>query len=205
MKSRLLALMLLLTSICVSTSQADIIFSRSGTDALAGNSVEVQVGQSSSIFVWVSTAPAQTMTGISFNVLSSVPATASGVSHTVQNGGRWSSVQAGGLNTSGNLLNNHRAFYLPGITAGTGINTGGLNNYVLHSQLQFTANAIGTTNLTFTSTTAGISFLGVGGNQWNNVVKGVGSINVSAVPEPSSALLVLVGAAGWVVARRRRV
>ncbi|MBL8854592.1 MAG: PEP-CTERM sorting domain-containing protein [Planctomycetaceae bacterium] len=203
MKKTVLAVLFFLTSMCVSTAQADIIFSSSGTDPLAGGDVTVQVGQSSSVFVWVSTAPAQTMTGISFNVLSSLPAIASGISHTVQNPGpRWSTVQAGAVNTSGNLLNNHRAFYLPGLTNGTGFSTGGLNNFVLHSELKFTANTIGTTNLTFTPTNAGISFLGVGGNQWNNVVKGTGSIN--AVPEPAAAMVLLVGATGWLVSRRRR-
>ncbi len=203
MKKTVLAVLIFLTSMCVSTAQADIIFSSSGTDPLAGGDVTVQVGQSSSVFVWVSTAPAQTMTGISFNVLSSLPAVASGVSHTVQNPGpRWSTVQAGAVNTNGNLLNNHRAFYLPGLTNGTGFSTGGLDNFALHSELQFTANAVGTSNLTFTATTAGISFLGVGGNQWNNVVKGTGSIN--AVPEPAAAMVLLVGATGWLVSRRRR-
>jgi hypothetical protein len=203
MKSTVFAVLFFLTSICVSTTQADIIFSRSGTDPLAGGNVTAQLGQTSSVFVWVSTAPAQTMTGISFNVLSSKLAIASGTLHTVQNPGpRFSTVQVGALNASGNMLNNHRAFYLPNLTPGTGISTGGLGNFVLHSELQFTANSLGTTNLTFTPTNAGISFLGVGGNQWNNVVKGTGSI--TAVPEPSAALFLLVGGIGCVVSRRRR-
>ncbi len=202
MKKTVLAVLCFVASICVSTAQADIIFSSSSTDAMAGGDVTVGVGQSGSVFVWVSTEAGQTMTGISFNVLSSLPAIASGVSHSVQNGGRWSSVQAGTVNSNGNLLNNHRAFYLPGLTQGTGISTSGLNDFVLHSELQFNATSIGTTNLSFTSTTAGISFLGVGGNQWNNVVKGTGSI--TAVPEPTSAMVLLLGAAGCLVARRRR-
>lgn len=204
MKTIVLTVLFCLLSTCVSTTHADVVFSRSGTDASAGGNVTTIVGQTSSVFVWVSTAPAQTMTGLSFNILSSNTAVASGVSHTVQNGGRWSTVQAGTVNSNGNLLNNHRAFYIPGLTTGTGISTGGLGNFVLHSELQFTANSIGTTNLTFTPTTAGISFLGVGGNQWNNVVKGVGSITASAVPEPSAALYLLVGAAGCLISRRRR-
>lgn len=202
MKKTLLAVLFFVASICVSTAQADIIFSSSSTDAMAGGDVTVGVGQSGSVFVWVSTAPAQTMTGISFNVLSGVPAVASGVSHSVQNGGRWSSLQAGTVNSNGNLLHNHRAFYLPGLTNGTGISTGSLDSFVLHSELQFNATSLGTTNLSFTATTAGISFLGVGGNQWNNVVKGTGSI--TAVPEPATALVLLVGATGLLVARRRR-
>jgi len=123
-----------------------------------------------------------------------LPSIALWISRTVQNPVlRWVTVHAGAVNYIGNLLNNHRAFYLPGLTNGTGFSTGGLNNFVLH---------IGTTNLTFTPTNAGISFLGVGGNQWNNVVKGTGSIN--AVPEPAAAMVLLVGATGWLVSRRRR-
>jgi hypothetical protein len=202
-KAMYLAIAVLMAIGSTSAAMADIIFSNSSTDAMAGSDVTVAPGQTGSIYVWVSTDVNQTMTGISFNVLSSVPTVASGIAHTVQNPGpRWSTVQAGSVNTSGNLLNNHRAFYLPNLTQGSGISTGGLSNFVLHSELSFTALELGTTELTLTPTTAGISFLGVGGNQWNNVVKGTGSI--SAIPEPTAAFVLVLGSAGLLVARRRR-
>lgn len=210
MRASILTVLFLLTSICVSTSQADIIFSSSGTDPLAGGNVTAQVGQSSSVFVWVSTEPTVTISGLSFNILSSNTSVASGVSHQVQNPTsgdpalpRWGSLNNPTFNNAnGNILHNHRVFFNPTIAPGRGISTGGLGNFVLHSQLNFNATQIGTTNLTFTATTAGVSYVGVSGNQWNNVVKGTGSI--TAVPEPASALVLLLGATGCLIARRRR-
>ena len=205
MKKLITLALVAIASLCCSAAQADIIFSSSSTDANAGNTVTVQQGQASSIYVWVSTEANQTMTGISFNILADDNTIASGVSHVVENPGpRFSTVQAGSVNTSGNILNNHRAFYLPGLTDGTGISTSGLTDFVLHSTLNFNADNLGSTELTFTPTTAGISFLGVGGNQWNNVTKGTGIINVTAIPEPTSALVLLAGSMGLALVRRRR-
>jgi hypothetical protein len=206
MKKVLFAALLMLVSALTSTAaMADIIFSSSGTDAAAGTNVNVNQGATGSIYVWVSTEAAQTISGISFNILSSDSTIASGLSHSIQNPGdpaRWTTVQAGTVNSNGNLLNNHRAFILPPpLSQNTGLSTSGLSDFVLHSELSFTATNIGTTDLTFTPTSAGISFLGVGGNQWNNVIKGTGSI--TAVPEPSSALL-LTGVACAAAAYRRR-
>lgn len=209
MKKVLFAALLMLVSAMTSTAaMADIIFSSSGTDATAGTNVTVNQGETGSIFVWVSTEAAQTITGLSFNIASSDSTIVSASSHIIQNPGpRWSTVQAGTLNVQNanpaefRLVNNHQAFYLPGLTNGTGISTSGPSDFVLHSEMAFTANNLGTTNLTFTATNRGISFLGVGGNQWNNVIKGTGSI--TAVPEPSSALL-LTGVACAAAAYRRR-
>lgn len=199
------ALLMLVSAVTGSAAFGDIVFSNSGTDAAAGTNVTVNQGATGSIYVWVSTEVAQTISGISFNILSSDSTIASGIAHTIENPGaptRWTTVQAGGVNTNGNLLNNHRAFILPPpLSQNPGLSTGGLSNFVLHSELSFTATGLGTADLTFTPTTAGISFLGVGGNQWNNVIKGAGSI--TAVPEPSSALL-LTGVVCVAAAYRRR-
>jgi hypothetical protein len=185
-----LFLSLLLLGPAIVPARADFIFSISGTDAVAGSVLNLETGQAGSMFVWMSTNPGQTLTGVSFNVLSDQPGLLTADGHVVENGPpqRWSSIQIGGFNTAGNLLNNHRAFYLPGLTSGVGISTTGLTDFVLHSELRFDAGLNpGVANLTFTPTTAGVSQLGGGGNIWNSIVKGTGQVNVSAaIPEPGA-------------------
>ncbi len=195
---------LLLLGVTIVPARADFIFSISGTNAAAGNVLNLDAGQAGSMYVWMSTNPGQTLTGVSFNVLSDQASLLSANGHPVENPGpRWSSIQIGGFNTAGNLLNNHRAFYLPGLTNGTGISTNGLTDFVLHSELRFNAGANpGVANLSFTPTTAGVSQLGGGGNIWNSIVKGTGQVNVSAaIPEPGA--LGALAVAGLLTALRR--
>lgn len=194
---------LLLLAPMVAPARADFIFSTSSVNATFGNVLNLQPGESGSLFVWMSTNPGQTLTGVSFNVLSDQASLLSATGHIVENPGpRWSSVLVGGFNTSGNLLNNHRAFYLPGITAGTGLSTTGLDDFLLHSELRFTAGANpGVANLSFTPTSAGVSQLGGGGNIWNSIDKGTAQVNVSAIPEPGA--LGALAVAGLLLALRR--
>jgi hypothetical protein len=197
----------LLAGAFIVPARADFIFSSSSTNAAAGNVLNLETGQTGALFVWMSTNPGQTLTGVSYNVLSDQPSLLSAVAHVVENPGpRWSSIQVGGFNTSGNLLNNHRAFYLPGITSGTGIATSGLGDFVLHSELRFNAGANpGVANLSFTPTSAGVSQLGGGGNIWNSIVKGTAQVNVSAIPEPGALSALALGAVCSLLLRRRRV
>lgn len=207
-KILILLSMILIPAAAPSLSRGDFIYSTSGTNALAGSTLNLTQGDSSSLYVWVSTNPGQTLTGISFNVLSSSAPVVSATGHFVENPAtgatttRWTSITVGGLNTSGNLVNNHRAFYLPGLTNGTGISTSGPADFVLYSTINFNATAIGSTELSFTATTAGVSQLGGGGNIWNSIPKGTATINVSAIPEPGSAALLAL--AGLAIAFRRR-
>ena len=193
-------------NLMIESAKADFVFSTSSSSATAGTNLELQSGATGSMYVWMSTNTGQTLTAVSYNVFADTVGVATGLSHLVENpgGGRWSSINQGLVNTSGNLVNNTRAFYLPGISAGTGIATTGLTDFVLHARFQVSAiGALGSsTGLTFTTTTAGVSQLGGGGNIWNSITRGTGSITISAIPEPGS--LAILGLAGLAQMMRRR-
>ena len=187
-----------------SSSWADFVYSTSSINPNAGSSLELVEGASGQLHVWISTQANQTLIALGFNILESNSIAIDATGHNVINGGRWSTVQAGALNSAGDLINNHRAFFLPTITAGTGISTTGLADFVLHSSFQFNAIAVGSTDLSFTTTSGGVSQLGGGGNIWNSITKGTAFVNVIAVPEPGSVMLIGLAAVAMDIVRRRR-
>ncbi len=185
MKMLMFVLVACLTAF-VSPAHAAIILSSSGTNANAGADLSLQLNQASSFYVWVSTNPGQQINGLSLSILSSNPSVLNATSHTVSNpGGRWFSVNPG---TLGDLVTNSNAVQLT-----SGLTTTGQSDFTLHSEIQFVATGLGSTNVTIQPGSGNIAALGQG-NIGPSISFGGGSVNVSAVPEPGSiALISLVG------------
>lgn len=180
-------------------SLAAVQFSTSGTDAGQGNSLSLQVGQSGSLFVWVSTDAGQTIAGIGADILSDNAAVLEGTAYIMPNpASRWAGEPTVGA--LGDLVTGSNAFALPGIV-GTGISTAGQNDFVLFSEIQFSATAEGSANVSIAANANG--FGDSLGNDLSGQFAGVGAVvNVTAVPEPSSAALLTL-ALGGVFLRRR--
>lgn len=201
MKKIILSLTLLV-GLMASPSMAAVQLSISGTDAGAGNSLELQLGQTGSMFVWMSTDAGQTIAGVGVDLLSSDTSVLEATAYNIANpASRWLSVAAGDL---GDLSRNSNAFALPPF-AGTGLSTSGQGDFALFSEIQFSATALGATTLSLQANSNGFADSNATNNDLSGQLAGVtGSVNVvSAVPEPSSAAL-LVMAAGVAAVRRRR-
>lgn len=214
-KLLVLAASWLIWGVCAQSAQADLLFSTSNTNALAGTNLQIEEGSTGSLFVWLSTPAVNSTTGnplrtsgLAFSVGESNTAIVDAASHTVINGGRWASVNSGTLNNSGLAVRNHAAATFDA-NAG-GISTNGLTNFVLHSTITFSGLTVGTTNIDFvphTNPGNGVQYFnaptGFTGNQWANTVKNTASITVFAIPEPASLLVLGLGSLSMLCVRRR--
>lgn len=180
----------------VSSANADIILSTSASDANAGSNLNLGLGESGSMYVWVSTNVGQVINGLSIDVTSSDTAVLEATGHVIENpASRWFATGSG---TLGDLIDDSNSITL----VGGGLGTAGQSDYVLHSEVMFDATALGTTSLAISPGQQGISAFGEGDIS-GSINFGGGSVSVSAVPEPTSAA-VLVGLASLVGLRRRR-
>ncbi len=184
------------------SARADIVFSTSATDAFAGSDLVMNNGTSSSMFVWVSTEPGQTLAGISIDILSSDAAILQATSHEVfdPEGDRWFTTDSGDL---GDLVDDGLGLALIGLN-GEGISTGDLGTFTLFSEVQFQATGVGTTGLSFDFGSQGISdgdtSFGPG-----DITFGTGSVSsLTAVPEPGSFAVLGLAGLGMGIYRRRR-
>ncbi len=207
-KTLLYFVCLVACGLSATTAQADLIFSTSNTDPLAGTHLEIQEGGSGSLYTWLSTPPGNRTSGVAFSIRESETSIVNASAHAFDNPpGRWLQAAGGSLNSNGNAVHNAQAVTFD--SANGGISSGGLGNFVLLSQIDFVATALGTTNIDFfphTNSGNGIQYFGVSGNQWNNTVKGTASISVvSAIPEPGSfAAMAVLALAGGMIRRRAR-
>ncbi len=185
-----------------SNVQADIIFSTSNTDANAGSDLSLaNVGDNGTMYIWVSTAPGQVINGMSVNIDSDDASILQATSHNIYNPNslRWNGTNAG---TLGDLVADFRTV---GLFAPFGLGTNGLNDFVLFSEVNFTATAEGTTNLGFSEGPLSVTYRGGSTTIWNTWTIGTGSVTVgSAIPEPSSAAIVGLLAVAGLVSRRRK-
>lgn len=197
----------LLTCIMVSGTDAavNLRLSTSATDANAGNSLNLQLGQSGSMFVWASTSAGQTITGLSLNIESSDTSTLQATNHTTQNPGntRWQIPTGEG--TLGDLVTGTNSFVLFGQS---GLSTANETTFALHSEIQFDATALGTTNLSITrgqfDIVEGAGFVTIPDTE---ITFGTGAVTVASatvIPEPGSAGLVSLGFGGLLMRFRRR-
>ncbi len=180
--------------------QADIIFSTSSDDPFAGTNLQIaNVGDSGSLFVFFSTEQDRVLQGVSFNIDSSDAETLQATAHLVQNPGstRWNQTSPGAL---GDMVVDSRAAAL---FAPFGLGTTGHGDFVLYSELQFVATANGTTELSFSRGPLGLSYRGIQGDQWDTFSTGTAIVTV-AIPEPTSAILLVGTGLGLVSIRRRR-
>lgn len=192
-------LFLALVCLFAGSAQADIKFSTSATDANAGSNLNLITGQSGSLYVFVSTTAGSILRGVNINILSSSAPVLQATSHVIDNpSARWSNVSAG---TLGDLVTNANALDFFGTSGGVG--TSGLNDFVLFSTVTFDATAEGTTNLSFTEGSNGVRYRN-NVNAWTGWAKGTGSVTVSAVPEPNSAIVMGLAALTAGALRRRR-
>lgn len=180
-----------------SQAKADVVFSISNTDSAAGSDLQLQQGETGSMFVWISTEPGTTYAGIGLDILSSDAAILEGTNYEIFNPSlRWLNVETGDL---GDMVTGSNAFALPGV-AGTGLSTDGA--FALFSEVQFSALEIGTTGLSFAVNSNGIGDL-VGTVDPATITFGTGSVNVTAVPEPGS--FAAIGLGGLAIGGYRRL
>ena len=199
MKKRLFLFLAMLT-LAVAPIQADIIFSTSSVDPFAGTNLQLtNVGDSGSIFVFFSTEEGRVLQGVSFNIDSSDADTLEATAHLVQNPGstRWNQTSPGAL---GDMVVDSRAAAL---FAPFGLGTMGHGDFVLYSELQFVATAFGNTGLSFSRGPLGLSYRGIQGDQWDTFTTGTAIVTV-AIPEPTSAILLVGAGLGLVSIRRRK-
>ncbi|GEM_PF-1597860 len=191
----------LFAGLFVGTVNADIKFSTSSTNSEAGSNLDLILGQTGSIFVWASTETGQTLTGISLDILSSDLSVLEASGNLIANpDSRWLQTEAG---TLGDLVDDGYGFALPGI-GGTGLSTSGVNDFALFSEIQFTATGLGMTDLNIDFGLQGIGDSGGNSLGGGDLVFGTGSVNVSAVPEPSSLTVLALGMTALTLVRKRR-
>ncbi|MEM8734723.1 MAG: PEP-CTERM sorting domain-containing protein, partial [Planctomycetota bacterium] len=183
-----------------SAHAAVLQLSTSATDPNAGNSLSLNLNDAGSMFVWVSTEAGQTITGLSLDILSDDASVLEGTDHITENpNNRWNNPP--GRGTLGDLVTSTNAFVFAGQT---GISTADQNTFVLHSEIQFDATAVGSTNLQIArgefDITEGAGFDPIPDA---DITFGTGIVNV-AVPEPGSLGIIGLGLAASLVRRRRR-
>lgn len=196
MKNVLLALAVLLSA-ATSADAAIVKWSTSGVDANEGSNLTLQLGSTGSIYVWASTDSGEAIRGFSFDAISDNPSILEGTDHIIEEPtGRWLSTGPG---TLGDLVTGSNAI-ASSFLGQTGINTGGEENFVLHSEIQLLATELGTTNVMLQEGTAGISD---GSNSIATQFFG-GTVNVTAVPEPGTCAVLGLGAVTVWLRRKRR-
>ncbi len=187
----------------VSADAAGVVkLSTSGSDADAGSILNLREGESGSMFVWISTDPGQVLSGVSVLFGTDNPENWMPTVRTIVDNGRWVSAD----NAQPNLLL-AQAFALPPF-AGTGLTTAGPSQFALFSQLSFDARQVGLANLSLQAGPNGFGQVGVNGSVANQFGFSGGTLNVTAVPEPSALALMVVVGVGFVshrYIRRRRV
>ncbi|TWT76182.1 PEP-CTERM motif protein [Planctomycetes bacterium CA13] len=184
-----------------------IVLSMSMDDPNAIVDIELGEGAASSLYLWVDPLADQKIVGMGIDITSSQPSVLEATTHTILNpsffGGafnRWDGSNAGSL---GDLVSGSNAVAVTGLgiaDANTGFGDVSVSGFFLHSQIDFLATAIG-------SSTVGISANIFGVSDSDGLVTPSftgGTVNVVAVPEPSSVAVLAMGLVGLVVGRRRR-
>lgn len=193
---------LVVCGLAAGSARADLVFSTSATDANAGTTVNMFEGDTASLYIWVSSLNGQTINGMGLDILSNDAAILQAISHTIENPivfgstRRWNGTPNGG--TLGDLAIRSRA---AAVTT-PGVSTSGASDFVLHSTLQFTATALGSTEITFREGQDRMTAVGQG-SIFSSISRGTANVNVlTAVPEPGS--FAVLGLAGLACAGVRR-
>lgn len=198
----------LLGTATVSAHAASVQLSTSNTDPTLplDTAITMNVGETATFYVWVTPDAAQTINGLSLDILSSDPsvleATAFNIFNPILsaiNQPRWNSVGAG---TLGDLVDDSNAVSVSG-SQGINSNLGGFDPQTdasgenfLHAEVTFQATALGTSTIT---PAVGGSFITDTTGQINPTFLG-GTVTV--IPEPTSLALLALG--GMTLAARRR-
>lgn len=199
MKRIILIVLAVFLTASTANAQVDIFYSTSNSDSNAGSDLELSLGDSGSMYVWVTNNDGAVIDGMGVDFLSSDASVLEATGFSVDNsGGFWTNDSGGSNLVLGDLVTNQVSIALPGLS-GTGQPNDG--TAYLYGQIDFDTTALGTTDLSIAENSFLIS---VSGNSPQSVNFGNGSVTVvNAIPEPSS-VLVLAGLLGGVLLRRRR-
>lgn len=175
-------------------AQVDFFYSTSGTEATAGTTLDLNFGESGSMFVWMTNNEASGVTGVSLDMVSSNVDVLEALGFTFNDAVVWNGTNiVGGI---GDLVSDARAVSILGTAVPA-------SETVMLGEINFEATAVGGTTLTLNESTNPITVttgLPVGGVNF-----GSGSINVvNAIPEPSAFALGMVALCGLTARRRFR-
>ncbi len=189
-------LLCLLSGSVRAQSGVDVFYSTSSTDSAAGSSLELGLGETGSIFVWVTNGDLGPIEGLGLNFLSSVSAILQATGFNIEDPvGRWTGFPLTG--DLGDLVTGSNVISLGLLAGDTGILP---NETLLHGEITFQATAAGLTDL---SIQEGRGVIAVDGAAPSSLRFGSATVTVSAVPEPGSALIGVLGVSALLLRRRR--
>ncbi len=185
-------------ALCACTNQAnaqiDLFYSVSDTDVNAGSDLNMFLGDTASIYLWVVNNDQGAIDGLGLDMFSDDPAVLEATAHIINEpAGRWAATSPGNL---GDLVTDSNAFALIGFGS-NGIANDGVAT--LHSEIVFEATELGFTNLSIAENS---NLISVSGNAPQSVFFGSGSVSVAQIPEPGS--MIVMSAIGLVVLTRRQ-
>ena len=183
---------------CLSASSVkaqEVLVSTSGTDAFAGSDLNIGVGETGFLYIWVNNNSGFSINSFSVDIFGD-SSIASPVSHSVQNDGQWDNTSDGNL---GDLVTDAGALDFSFTGGSLGILDGEVS---LFSVLEVVGQTEGTTGVDLALGSNGMTL--DYGNANPNPSFGGGSITVgNAIPEPATGLAALA-VVGLGLIRRRR-
>lgn len=209
MKKFILAFAVLLGG--VNAARADFVIGTDLVDAQSGTELNLELGTTSTLEIWVLGEESQNIRGVNFNMGSDAPGIVNSSSLLIDDlNNRWPLNNLGGNfpdptdDSANGLLVNDAQLATIGAFVGTGVTFTAAEPAVRLGTIDISADTIGTANIEFTPGPNGVldqtgAITGfVTGSRVFNVV------SITAIPEPSSLIALSMMATVGLVRRRRR-